>query len=243
MRARERGKGSPFQRVPFSLSRIFKGQLMLDISALLDEIKAAPFVESSIVAPHCGVVSFNAEVVPGTKIIGATGTYKERPGTLLATLERERNQKPIRALEKGEIVSCNTDVAGAFVEAGTELIRVRHFLSKEEVLQSILKKALFLFNAPEKAKYYFNPAVDVKIKNTGPKSVSVTDGMELFIISRMKRETTLRYTGPDGVIYAVYFGFNQNVDAGQPLIGVCPPDMVEQIEDASVRVQTEWQEQ
>lgn len=216
---------------------------MLDISVMLDEIKASPFVESSITAPHCGVVTFNPELKPGSRLSGPGGQWKEKPGTLLATLDRERNPRPIRALEKGELVSCNEAVAGAFVEAGTELARIRHFLSREEVLSAILKKALHLFLAPEKAKYYFTPSVDIKVKNTGPKSVSVHDGMELFIISRMKRETTLRYSGPDGVIYAVYFGFSQNVEAGQPLIGVCPPDLVEQIEDVSIRVQTEWQEQ
>lgn len=216
---------------------------MLDVSALLDEIKASPYVESSIVAPHCGVVNFNEELTPNTRVTGPHGQWKEKLGTPLATISREHNAKPILALEKGEIVSCNEAVAGTFVEAGTELIKLRHFLSKEEVLSAILKKALHLFIAPEKAKYYFTPAVDVKIKNTGPKSINVQDGMELFIISRMKRETTLRYSGPDGVIYAVYFGFSQNVDAGKPLIGVCPPNMVEQIEEVSLRVQTEWQEQ
>lgn len=215
---------------------------MLDISALLDEIKASPYVESSIVAPHCGVVTFNDELKAGSRINGPSGEWKEKAGTLLATLEREHNPRRINALERGEIVSYNEAVAGNFVEAGTELVRIRHFLSKDEVLSILLKKALYLFLAPEKAKYYFSPAIDVKIKNTGPKSVSVHDGMELFIISRMKRETTLRYNGPDGVIYAVYFNFSQNIDAGQPLIGVCPPDLVEQIEEVSLRVQTEWQE-
>lgn len=215
---------------------------MLDISALLDEIKASPYVESSILAPHCGVVTFNDDLAAGSKILGPGGTWGEKKGTLFATIEREHNKKPIFALEKGEIVSVDTALAGQFVEAGTELVRVRHFLSKNEVLQTILKKALYLFNAPEKAKYYFSPAIDIKIKNTGPKSISVQDGMELFIISRMKRETPLRYSGPDGVIYAVYFNFNQNIDVGQPLIGVCPPSQVQQIEEASMRVQTEWQE-
>lgn len=216
---------------------------MLDVSALLDEIKASPYVESVIAAPHCGTVSFNPELKPGSPVQGPRGQWKENPGTLLATLEREHNPKPIRALEKGEISACNTDLAGSFVQAGTELLRVRHFLSKEEVLGIILKKALYLFPAPEKAKYYFIPAIDLKVKNTGPQSVNVHDGMELFIISRMKRESQLRYSGPDGVIYAVYFGHSQNMDAGQPLIGVCPPDLVEQIEDVAIRVQTEWQEQ
>ncbi|MDR2502958.1 MAG: biotin attachment protein [Deltaproteobacteria bacterium] len=216
---------------------------MLDISALLDEIKAAPYVESSIVAPHCGVVCFSEGIAPGARVSGPSGQWKETPGTLLVNLERERNPKAIRALEKGEVIHCNMEVAGAFVEAGTELARVRHMLSKEEVLRVILKKALFLFHAPEKAKYYFIPQVDIKVKNTGPKSVSVHDGMEMFIISRMKRETRLCYNGPDGVIYAVYFSFNGNVEAGAPLIGVCPPDLVEQIEAVSLRVHTEWKEE
>jgi hypothetical protein len=216
---------------------------MLDISALLEEIKSSPYAESVIAAPHCGLAAFNAELRPGDAISGPGGLWREKPGTLLATLERERNKRSIHAPEKGELVSCNLEAAGRFVEAGTELARVRHMLSREEVLQSILKKALHLFYAPEKAKYYFIPAVDVKVKNTGPKSVSVHDGMDLFIISRMKRETPLRYSGPDGVIYAVYFGFNRGVEAGSPLIGVCPQDMLGQIEEVSLRVQTEWPEQ
>ena len=215
---------------------------MLHISALLEEIQASPYVESAVIAPHSGVVTFPPDLIPGSQILGPHGPWKEKPGTLLATLERERNLKPIRALEKGEVVACNLEAAGTFVEAGTELVRVRHLLSKEEVLQIILKKALFLFLAPEKAKYFFIPQVDLKVKNAGPKSVSVHDGMELFIISRMKRESSLCYSGPDGVIYAVYFSFNRNVEAGAPLIGVCPPDLVEPIQSVSLRVQTEWRE-
>lgn len=213
---------------------------MLDISALLEEIKASPYVESSIKVPHCGVVSFNEDLKPGAPLVGPQGLYKEKPGTLLASLERERAPKNINALEKGELVSVNSALAGQFVEAGTEIMRVRHFLSRKEVLDIILKEALHLFRAPEKAKYYFVPAVDVKVKNTGPKSVSVHDGMDLFIISRMKRETPLRYSGPDGVIYAVYFSVNQNPDVGEPLIGICPPSQVSQIEEVAMRVQTEW---
>ncbi|MDR1125706.1 MAG: biotin attachment protein [Deltaproteobacteria bacterium] len=213
---------------------------MLDISALLEEVKASPYVESSVKTPHSGVVSFNDDLKPGAALFGPQGLYKEKPGTLLANLERERVSKSINALEKGELVAVNTELAGRFVQAGTEIMRVRHFLSRKEVLDIILKEALHLFRAPEKAKYYFVPAVDLKVKNTGPKSVSVHDGMDLFIISRMKRETPLRYSGPDGVIYAVYFSVHQNLDAGEPLIGICPPSQVNQIEEVAMRVQTEW---
>lgn len=215
---------------------------MLDVSKLLEEIQASPYAEIVVNAPHSGTVTFPG-LKPGSRVIGPTGQWKEKNGTLLATIERERNQKPIFSMEKGEVTVVHTGLEGAFVQAGTELMRLRHYLSREEVLSAILKKALHLFLAPERAKYYFIPAVDVKINVSGPKAISVHDGMDLFIMSRMKRESPLAYTGPEGVIYAVYFSHNENMDAGQPLIGVCPPDMVGAIEDVVMRVQTEWREE
>ncbi len=215
---------------------------MLDISALLEEIKASPYEEMVVRTPHTGKVSFPPDLAEGFAIQGPSGSWKEKPGTLLAHIERERNIKPIASPEKGEVMAVRRDLDGCFVEAGTELVRIRHFLSREEVLQLLLKKALYLFLAPERAKYYFVPAVDIKVKVSGPKAVSVRSGEELFIMSRMKREASLRYSGPEGVIYALYFAHSQNIEAGQPLIGVCAPDMVKQVEEVVMRVQTEWKE-
>jgi biotin carboxyl carrier protein len=215
---------------------------MLDISAMLEKMKASPFEEMTVRAPHSGVVTFAENFGPGAAVSGPGGLWKERPGTLLASIDRERNPQPVSCPEKGEIVAVRHELHGTFVEAGTELVRYRHFLSRDEVLQRLLKRALHLFLAPERAKYYFVPTVDIKVKVSGPKAVTVRDGEELFIMSRMKRETSLRYTGPEGVIYAQYFTHNRNVDAGQPLIGVCPPSMIEQVEEVVARVQTEWKE-
>lgn len=215
---------------------------MLDVSKLLEEIQASPYAEIAVNAPHSGLLTFNG-LSEGSRVIGPTGEWKEKKGTLLATIERERNKKPLHATEKGEIMQVREELAGTFVQAGTEIMRLRHYLSREEVLSVILKRALHLFNAPERAKYYFIPAVEVKVKVSGPKAISVYDGMELFIMSRMKREAPLSYTGPEGVIYAVYFSHNQNMEAGQPLIGVCPPNLVSAVEDAVMRVQTEWREE
>jgi hypothetical protein len=58
----------------------------------------------------------------------------------------------------------------------------------------------------------------------------------------MKRETVLPYSGPEGMIYAVYFKDNHSVEAGQPLIGVCPPDQLTLIQDGVNRVKSEWEE-
>ena len=214
---------------------------MIDVKNLLEEIKASPYEEIVITAPHTGVVRYAVQEA-GAKVMGPSGTWKEKPGTLLAHLEREGNAKPIHAPQKGELVAVEAAMADAFVVEGAPLATVRHFLSRDEVIEVILKKTLSLFTAPERAKYYFVPEVDQKIKASGVRSVQVTDGMDLFIMSRMKREVGLPYSGPEGQIYSVYFKYDDNVDAGAPLIGVCPGDQLPLIQEVVAQVRSEWKE-
>ena len=215
---------------------------MLDITALLEEIKQHPYTDLSIKTPHTGKIEFS-NLKEGDKVTDATGEFKEFPGTKIAVITRENNPRFIHACQKGIIQKLHKEYDNGFVEAGVEIGILRHFLTKEEVINTILQKTLHLFLAPERAKYYFIPDIDTKVKVYGNRSVTVTDGMELFIVSRMKREVPLRYTGPNGIIYQVYFSHNQNVDVNQPLIGVCSPDQVETIEDVVSRVNHEWKEQ
>ena len=51
---------------------------MLDVTSLLDEIKASPYEELDIVAPHTGVVSFGS-LKENDKVTGPFGTWKEKP--------------------------------------------------------------------------------------------------------------------------------------------------------------------
>ena len=173
---------------------------------------------------------------------GPSGTYGEKPGTLLVRLTRENNEKPLYADAKGKVGEVRGELEGRFVEAGTPLMVIRHFLSKDEVIAAILQKVLYLFCAPERAKYYFIPSVDKKVKAAGPRAVTVKPGMELFIVSRMKREKPLVYEGPEGIIYAIYFQHDQNVDQGAPLVGVCPASQTDLIQDVVNRVRTDWEE-
>lgn len=212
---------------------------MIDITALLEEIKTSPYRDIVISAPHSGILTF-ADLKPGDKAYGPRGKWKEKAGTHIATLERERNPKPLHAPENGELTELHTELEGAFVECGTPIGSLRHLLTRSEVERIILRKALYLFQAPERAKYYFTPEVDKKIRASDAHSVAVRDGMDLLIMSRMKRETPLKYSGPEGVIYAVYFKYNENVDAGSPLVGICPKDQLASIQEVIMRVQTEW---
>lgn len=214
----------------------------MDISGLLDDIKAAPYRDIEIYAPHSGLVKF-LENREGDNIEGPHGQWKEKHGTPIATIEREKNIKTIYSPEKGSLRKIHSELENIFVEAGTTLAILRHKLTKQEVERIILKKALYLFCAPERAKYYFTPEVDKKIRSSDAQTVMVRDGMELLIMSRMKREAPLAYTGPDGIIYAIYFTYNENMDAGAPLIGVCPESQLNDIQEVIMRVQTEWQDQ
>ena len=214
---------------------------MIDVKELLRELREEPYEKIVIRAPHSGKVEFVTSEI-GTQVVGPSGTWKEKPGTLLVRLEREKNTKPIFAPQKGEVMALAALENGQFVQAGEELLTIRHYLTREEVIGRILRRSLFLFPAPEKGKYYFVPDVDIKVKTKGSQTVHVEDGMELFILSRMKRETAVRYVGPAGSIYAVYFESNDSVDRDSPLIGVCPEDQLGQIQEVVRRVQTDWEE-
>lgn len=214
---------------------------MIDVKELLRELREEPYEKIVIRAPHSGKVEFVTSAI-GTKVIGPSGTWREKPGTLLVRLEREKNKKPLHAPQKGELMSLAELQPGAFVQSGQELMTIRHYLTREEVIARILRKSLSLFLAPEKGKYYFFPEVDIKVKTKGSQSVHVEDGMELFILSRMKREASVRYSGPSGIIYAVYFETNDSVERDSPLIGVCPEDQLGQIQEVVSRVQSDWEE-
>ena len=214
---------------------------MIDIISLLDEIKKAPYKEITVSTPHSGHIDFVVEDT-GTKVTGSTGVWNEKPGTLLAYMTREGNKKPVYSPEKGEVVRFHETGDHQFVQAGTPLLEIRHFLTKQEVIDIILKKTLYLFTAPEKGRYYFASAIDTKLKAKGLGHVNVREGDEILIISRMKRETVLNYEGPAGIIYTIYFDSSESVEAGAPLLGVCPRNQVENIKDVVARIQMSWEE-
>ena len=214
---------------------------MRDIAEVMAELKAAPYTEKAVVAPHTGVVRFS-DVEEGSEVFGPTGEWQEIPGTHIATITRERNPRNIVTAERGVLRKVCRELDGTFVEAGTMLALVRHYLTRQEVISRLLMESLYTFCAPERARYYFAPDVDKKVKILGCRTVSVHEGMELFIVSRMKREASLCYAGPSGIIYEVCFDQNRNVDAGAPLIVVCPPEQEESVEDVISRVEREWSE-
>ncbi|MDQ7032132.1 MAG: biotin attachment protein [Desulfonauticus sp.] len=212
-----------------------------NISEFLDKIKENPYKEIVVKAPHCGYVEF-VVTQKGVPVSGPEGKYKEKPGTLLAYIVRENNKKPIFALENGAISEIFPLKNKEFVQAGTPLLKIRHYLTKQEVIDLILQKTLYLVKAQEKGKYYFVPEIDKKIGTKGCQSVLLRPGEEILILNVMKREKYISYEGPKGLIYAIYFKQGQTLDCGDILFGVCPQEDLESIKEVIVKVQSEWEE-
>ncbi len=132
------------------------------------------------------------------------------------------------------------DLEGRFVEAGQPLVVIRHPLKKKEIIENILRQILYLFQAPEKAKYFFALDIQSRIDKKGARSVIIRPGDEVLTMSLMKRDTPVFYDGREGVIHSIYFEPRVSVDKGEPLIGVCPEEKLPLIQKVITRVKAEW---
>ncbi len=214
----------------------------LNLNDLLRQYRADPYEYFDILSPHTGTVTF--KVKEGELVRGPSGKWHQKPGTLLFYLERERNQKPVYATGEGEVCKIDYQFEGKFVEAGQPLISIRHKLSKDEIIDKILTKVLYIFAAPQRARYFLNPDIAVKIESSTSKSkaVEVKPGDEILTMSLMKRDTPVIYDGPEGVIYKVYFSSGQMVEENEPLIGICQPDKLPFVKRVIERIKTEWED-
>ncbi len=215
----------------------------LNLNDLLRQYRADPYEYFNVVSPHTGIVTF--KVKEGDLVKGPSGKWHQKPGTLLFYLERERNQKPVYATGEGEVCKIDYQFDGKFVEAGQPLISIRHKLSKEEIIDRILTKVLYIFAASQKARYFLAPEIANKIEGLSESSkaiIEVKPGDEIITMSLMKRDTPVIYDGPEGVIYKVYFNSGQMVEENEPLIGVCPPDKLPFVKRVIERIKTEWED-
>ena len=206
---------------------------MDDIDKIIAEYKQTPFEIYDIFTPHTGIVSLM--VKKGEKV------DSEKKGTLIYTISRQGNLKSIYAPIDGEIVEILEKVDGQFVEAKTKIMSIKHTFSKEEVVNKALERFLYIFKAPETARYYFTQELNKKIEHKGLQEIIINPGDEILIMSRMKREIPLTYEGEPGIIYAVYFKSNVTIMQGMPLLGICPPGQVEFISKLVKKIQLEWE--
>lgn len=210
----------------------------INLNDLLRQFKSHPYKDYHINAPHTGVVSF--KVQEGQDVTGPSGQWLQRPGTLLYILEREKNPKRMTSSFTGQVVKLRDELEGGFVQAGERLLTVSHKLKRDEIIERILKKVLYIFRAPQRARYFFTPEVVSLLEKKTEKGLSITPGDEIIIMSLMKRDTFLPYEGPLGIIYKVYYQQGELVEHNAPLFGVCLSEKLPFVQKVIQRIRTEW---
>lgn len=210
----------------------------IDFNEILGKYKSDPYDYIDVCATHTGVV--RCLVSQGAEVVAPSGQWLHIPGTALYEITRERNTKVVTSHTNGTVAQIRTELDGEFVEAGEKLMTIRHPLKKKEIIENILKEVLFLFPAPEKAKYYFSLDIQSRIEKKGVQAVSVKPGDEIITMSLMKRDTPVYYAGEPGVVHSVYFKPGLSVDQGEPLIGVCSPEKLPLIQKIITKVKADW---
>ena len=210
----------------------------IDFDEILSKYRSDPYDYVDITATHTGVVNFQVE--KGVEVDAPGGEWNHLPGTALYEITRERNTKLVGAPINGIVSELHGELEGQFVEAGEKLMTIRHPLKKKEIKESILKDVLYLFPAPERAKYFFSLDIQSRIDKKSAREVTIKPGEEVFTMSLMKRDTPVYYSGVEGVIHSIYFKPGISIDQGEPLVGVCAVEKLPLIQKVITRVKAEW---
>ena len=211
----------------------------IDFDEILTNYRSDPYSYVDVHTIHTGRIRFKAKV--DDTVEGVSGQWHHVPGTPLYVLERERNAKSVHSQTNGIVASVRDDLEGQFVEAGEKIIVIRHPLKKREIIDSILRKVLCQFKAPERAKYFFSLELQARIEKYGQRAVSINPGDEILTMSLMKRDIPVYYTGEPGIIHSVYFQPGVTMEQGEPLIGICAKDRLPYIQKIITRVKAEWE--
>lgn len=214
-------------------------QQEIHFDEILSRYRSDPFNYVDIHAVHTGRVRFLVE--EGEEVEGPGGEWKHIPGTGLYEINRENNTKKLSSQTNGIVASLKKELEGEFVEAGEKLMTIKHPLKKKEIIESILQEVLYLFPAPERARYYFSLDIQSRIDQKGARSVTIKPGDEILTMSLMKRDTPVFYDGEAGIIHSIYFKPGDSVDQGAPLIGVCAENKLPLIQKIITRVKAEWE--
>lgn len=221
-----------------SADRIAQMDDPIDFDEIFSQYRSDPFSYLDILTIHTGRVTFR--VTENDTVEGPGGEWNHIPGTLLYELSRERNTKMIHSPSNGIVTALRKELDGEFVEAGEKVMTIRHPLKKKEIIDRLLRKVLFPFKAPERAKYFFAMDIQARIEKFGQRSVSIKPGEELFTMSLMKRDIPVYYDGEPGIIHTIYFQPGVSVDQGEALVGICALDKLPLIQKIINRVKAEW---
>jgi len=206
---------------------------------ILSKYRSDPYEYVDMRAVHAGEIRFLVE--EGAEVQGVSGEWQHIPGSPIYEITRERNPKVITSKTNGTVSFINRELDGKFVEAGTRLVTIRHPLKKKEIIEAILQEVLYLFPAPERARYFFSMDIQSRIDQKGARSIVIQPGDEIITMSLMKRDTPVFYDGEPGILHSIYFSPGDSIDQGVPLLGVCPEEKLSVVQKIITRVKAEWE--
>ncbi|MCI5147013.1 MAG: hypothetical protein D3923_16195, partial [Candidatus Electrothrix sp. AR3] len=153
-------------------------QQEIHFDEIISRYRSDPYDYVDVNSVHTGRIRFL--VKEDSEVEGVSGEWKHKPGTALYEIERERNTKLVTSPTNGIISSFCQELDNTFVEAGEKLLTIRHPLKKKEIIEAILQEVLFLFEAPERARYYFSLDIQSRIDQKGARAVFIKPGDEII---------------------------------------------------------------
>ncbi len=209
-----------------------------EIDEILEKIRRIPYKIYPVKTPHTGYIR-SFEVKNGSRVNGPSGKWKEKPGTPLFVLERERNLKVIRAKIEGEVVNLREELLNRFVEADEVILEIKHSYSLEEIISQVLLKALYIIKAPETARYFLAPEFSKKLEKM--EKFPVRKGEEVLIMTFMKRETPIYFDKEgDFIFYKIFFKHGELVEEGKPLLGFCEKEKLPYLQKILSKIKKEF---
>jgi len=211
----------------------------INFDEIIAKYRSDPYDYVDICTPHTGQIRFKVKM--GDDVNGSSGTWHHIPGSLLYVFSREKNEKQIFSPTNGVVSAIREELEGGFVEAGEKVLTIRHPLKKREIIESILQRVLYLFKAPETAKYFFSLDIQSRLEKQGERNITIEPGDEIITMSLMKRDIAVYYDGEPGIIHSIYFQPGVTMEQGTPLIGVCAPEKLSLIQKIITHVKAEWE--
>jgi len=158
---------------------------------------------------HTGIVSIKVEE-----------NQEIEEGDLLYTITRLGLIKKRLAEEDGIVKDINMSIDGKFCGYHTEVLKLEHKLSPEEVQNLEEERDYNFVFAPQGAQYYItsNPGLPPLV-NVGD---IVKKGDVIAIAMVMKKRREIIYEGERGKIAKIYFINGQQCKEGDKLFGILP---------------------
>ena len=202
----------------------------------LRRLQENPYIVIPVCAPRVGTADVLVE--GGDSVQGPSGRWNELRGTTLAEIVRGSTLYTIYAQTDGVVE--NVSIRRSIVQFGQHMLSIRHRLTREEAVNSILESVLELIAAETAGTYTLSERVNEQLQAGGGRLV-ISPGDTILVVDRMKSKTEIAYAGSERkVLYKVLFTPGQTVVSGSPLLGLCDIGLADSLDRSVEEINRRW---